>query len=79
VHFRNKKSAVSPCSVVGCAWGTPGASGAGVVARAVRGFAGGEVVVFANVRATVEELAGEAGEHRARADGCLLPRGVLGC
>jgi len=59
--------------------GTPGASGAGVVARAVRGFAGGEVVVFANVRATVEELAGEAGEHRARADGCLLPRGVLGC
>jgi RecQ family ATP-dependent DNA helicase len=59
VHFRDKKSAVCPCSVVGCAWGTPGASGAGVVARAVRGYAGGEVVVFANARATVEELAGE--------------------
>jgi len=59
VHLRGKKGAACPCSVLGCAWGTPGASGAGVVARAVRGFAGGEVVVFANARAAVEELAGE--------------------
>jgi len=59
VHFRDKKSAACPCSVLGCAWGAPGAPGAGVVAQAVRGFAGGEVVVFANARATVEALAGE--------------------
>lgn len=59
VHIDAKRSRACTCSVHGCRWGGGGSrkdGGRADIVTAVASYGGGEAIVFANSRATVEEL-----------------------